>query len=131
MKVLPLWKAKKLFPDELNPKRLAAWAPNHKAKNLKRHSLVVLTGLMVFPAGTPSVWTASNGVTVVCWQGKVNHFHGADKVPAGYDPNGLVVALGKALGASRKAIREFFDQFPPVDRCVQAFRLRQLVRHGD
>lgn len=146
MKILPVYLARKLLREQGNMDRevdclsglsLKALAPGHKMKSLKRKAAVCLIGSLSFPAGTPTDWVASNGVRVVCWRGQVNHFHtvyedGVDKkVEAGWDPRGLCVAVGKTLGASRRALREFLEKFPPVDRCTEAYYLRTLVREGD
>lgn len=139
MRIMPAFKAKKIFAerkDSHSPMFLGQVSGSGERKSSWKRSVVCLTEGLVFPAGTPHTWVASNGVVVSCYRGQVNHFHtmwDGDtwyEVPAGYDPE-FCVARGTRLGRSRKAMREFLAKFPPIDRCAEAHRLRCMVREGD
>lgn len=121
MKILPLYKLIAQKDD---------WAWFFEARFPKRSMVLVLSGNMEFPAGTPKEW---NGVVI--YRGEINHYHDVtgwgDLQPAGWDPNGYAIAVAKRLGSARQKLRRFLEEFPPVDFNVQRWRLRQLVREGD
>lgn len=140
MKIEPYFKGKAalLFAHQIwanNQIYHALGAKRAKNKQVKRAACIAhLPANHEMEPGTPERWVSPTGVVVLAPRGAVNHFHrGPSGVlePTGWDPGGFVLACGKSIGISRKALREFLALYKHEDKQVRAHRLRSFVRSGD
>jgi hypothetical protein len=134
MRIRPLYKLKSESPEFGNGRDSGLTSAIQTEGGIGRKAVVLCLDGLMLPPGTPKR-SVFRGVEIIAFRGEINHFHDVDgcgwMVPAGWDPDGYVVAKSSRLGKGRRAIRAFLSEYVPVDECILRHRMRDLVRQGD